>query len=49
MLLFKWSNRVQGGSLPYLQHKRGGGADGDVFISGFNSVCNIFNYTACLH
>ena len=39
---------LQGGSLPNLQEK-GGGADGNVFISGFNLVCDIFNYTACLH
>ena len=35
-------------SLPGLKGK-GGGVDGDVYLSGFNSVCNIFNYTACLH
>ena len=29
--------------------KRGGGAYGNVFVSGFDSVCDIFNYTACLH
>ena len=39
---------LQGGSLPNLQ-KRGGGAYGNVFVSGFDSVCDIFNYTACLH
>ncbi len=39
---------LQGGSLPNLK-KRGGGAYGNVFVSGFDSVCDIFNYTACLH
>ena len=39
---------LQGGSLPDLK-KKGGGADGNVFVSGFNSVCDVFNYTACLH
>lgn len=39
---------LQGGSLPNLQ-KKGGGVDGNVFVSGFDSVCDIFNYTACLH
>lgn len=29
--------------------KKGGGVDGNVFISGFNLVCDVFNYTACLH
>ena len=35
-------------SLPAL-HKRGGGADEDVYIPGFNPVCNVFNHTACLY
>jgi len=39
---------LQGGSLPNLK-KKGGGADGNVFVSGLDSVCDIFNYTACLH
>lgn len=39
---------LQGGSLPNLKEK-GGGADGNVFVSGFDSVCDVFNYTACLH
>ena len=39
---------LQGGSLPKLA-KEGGGADGNVFISGFDPVCDVFNYTACLH
>ena len=44
----KESDRVQSGGLPDLC-KRGGGADGNVFISGLDSVCSIFNHTACLH
>ena len=32
---------LQGGSLPDLK-KKGGGADGNVFVSGFDSVCDIF-------
>ncbi len=39
---------LQGGSLPDLQ-KKGGGADENVFVSGFAPVCDVFNYTACLH
>ncbi len=39
---------LQGGSLPDLQ-KKGGGADENVFVSGFDPVCDVFNYTACLH
>lgn len=39
---------LQGGSLPDL-HKRGGGVHGDIYISGYNLVCNILNHTACLH
>ena len=35
-------------SLPNLK-KRGGGADGDVFISGSDLVWNVFDHTACLH
>ena len=30
-------------------HKRGGGADGDVYFPGLSSVWYIFNYTACLY
>ena len=29
--------------------KRGGGVDGNVYVSGFNAVRNIFNCAACLH
>ncbi len=39
---------LQGGSLPNL-NKKGGGVYGNVFVSGLDSVCDIFNYTACLH
>jgi len=39
---------LQGGKPPFL-HKRGGDADGNVHIPGFNPVCNVFNHTACLH
>ena len=35
-------------SLPNLQ-KKGGGADGDVHIPGYDLVCNVFDRTACLH
>lgn len=46
-IIIIWSNRVQGGSLPHWRQK-GGGANGDVFISGFSLVCDIFDCAAYL-
>ena len=47
-IILMWINCVTRWKTSLILHKMGGGADENVYISGFNSVCNFFNHTACL-